>query len=177
MKIIKIVFLFALLTSCTATKPIYDTYYKGEPNYKSFYVVDTIKVENPIIIRGQGKEFVCSKSLVQSTKINKKFFNRPDVFILGDNFYCDLYPQDYKKYTYFDDGESEGHCEEIKLDTLINKIIRVYKYKTDSVRFILCLINANYYNNHYNTFDAPWYCIMNKDQKNSYYKIVYPLCE
>ena len=172
MKINHIAFLIILLTSCAVNRNSYDLHYKGETNYKSFYVVDTIKIENPIIVNDHGKRVVCSKVLVKDIGIDEAFFKRPDVFMLGEDLYYDLNSKDYKKYHYPD----YGNCEEIKLDTLINKQITIYWYTTDSVRFILCLINSNYYNIKHRTIDSEYFRIMNNDQKNSYYKIVYPIC-
>ena len=172
MKILKLAFFFVVLTSCSSKNGIYDTSYKGESNYKNFYVVDTIKLENPIIINCHGKKVVCSKELLSKVKIDKMFFNRPDVFILGVDLYYDLNPNDYKRYHYPD----YGSCEEVILDISTNKDITAYKYTKESVRFILCLINANYYNKKHSTLDSAWYRIVNNDQKNSFYKIVYPLC-
>lgn len=160
-----------MLTSCAVNS--FDPNYKGETNYKSFYVVDTIKLENPIIVNDHGKKVICSKALLKSIKIDKPFFKRPDVFILGEDLYYDLNPKDYKKYQYPDDG----NCKITKLDTLVGKGITLYKYKTDTVHFILGLINSNYYNTKHRTIDAEWYRIMNNDQKNSYYRIVYPICK
>lgn len=173
MKTINIIFIFILLTSCAVNRNNFDSNYREEPNYKSFYLVDTIKLESPIIVNNHGGKIICSKALLKNIRIDKAFFKRPDVFILGEDLYYDLNPKDYKKYHYPDGG----NCEISKIDTLIGKGITVYKYKTDSIRFILCLINSNYYNIKHRTIDAGWYRIINNDQKNSYYKIVYPICK
>lgn len=175
MKLINIAFVFILLTSCVVRRDRYDILYKGETNYKTFYVVDTIKVENPIIINDGGKKVVCSKALLENIRIDKAFFKRPDVFILGEDLYYDLDLKDFKRYRY----PAYGNCKNktIELDIWIGEGITAYEYQTDSVRFILGLINSNYYNTKHRTIDGGWYYIRSNDQKNSYYKIVYPICE
>jgi hypothetical protein len=163
--------LLFMFVACVSHKIIYDIDYKGEPNYKSFYVVDTIKIDDPIVIEFAGR-FVCSKKILDTVKINKTFFQRPDVFILVDDLYYDLLPVDYYKYFYPD----YGNCD-IEFKTEISKTkIYLYEYKIPPAFFILGLINANYYNEKHRTIDGNWYRINTPDQKISYYKIVYPLC-
>ena len=162
------------VVSCVSHKIIYDIDYKGEPNYKRFYVVDTIKIDAPIIVSFNGR-FVCSKKLLDTIKIDKKIFKRPDVFLLGEfGLYYDLDNLvDFDKYSYPD----YGNCEEELKTEFSKQEIYLYEYKTPPIFFILGLINANYYNTKHRTIDGHWYQINSKDKKTSYYKIVYPFCQ
>jgi hypothetical protein len=164
---------FFVFISCNINKNIFDPNYKGEKNYKMFYVVDTIIIDKPIIIDYQGGKFVFSKTLIEKNSINRAFLKRPDVFLLGSNLYYDLWPEDYKKYIYPDNGK----CDDIISINSKNKNILSYEYADKSVRFILCLINSNYYNVKHNTVDGEYYQITSNDIKNSFFKIVYPICE
>jgi len=163
-----LILIFSLLSSCS--KNIFDSNYKGENNYKNFYIVDTITIENPILTSYYGGRFVFSRQLLEKTKINSDFFKRPDVFLLGFDLYYDMNPRDYKRYNYQDDG----NCKTKKVVSN-QKHIEIYEYTNNPVRFILCLINVNYYNVKHNAENYYQICI--KDQKNSFYKIVFPLCK
>jgi len=150
----------------------YDYNYKGESNYKNVYLVDTISINDPIIIRYNGGRFIVPNQLLNKTvKINDKFLKRPDVFILGDNFYRDFNSKDSIKFVSYPE---EGGCGTEKITSDIENV-EVFRYKSKSVKFLLELVNVNYYNkthNGYNTFE-----IENNDWKNSFYKVVFPLCK
>ena len=163
-----------LLYSCVIHKPIYDSFYEGEPNYKSIYVVDTIKIEDHVIISSKYGRFVIARKILDepNLKIDKNFYKRPDVFILVDELWFD-YVNDYYKYPYPD---SEKCSIEFK-NKMQGNGLYLYEYKNKPTYFILCLINANYYNRKYKLIDGISYLIDSKDQKTSYYKIVYPLCK
>lgn len=164
-----IIFL-TVLVSCN--RNLFDTNYTGPDNYKNFYLVDTIIIKQPVIISSEkiGGRFVISKSLLAKFKDTKKFFQRPDVFLLGFDLYFDLPRNDYKRFHYPD----YGNC------TLENipyraKDVELYKFKKTPKYFLLGLINVNYYNTKHNSED--YYPIREKGQKLNYYKIVYPLCK
>lgn len=173
MKNVKLLFiafiLFISFNSCN--KNLFDSYYKGENNYKSFYVVDSIIIDNPIIISSHifGGRFVISKSILKEFQNNRKFLLRPDVFLLGDDLYMDLTKDNYKKYSYPD----YGNCKLKKSETEI-KDVEVYEYINKPAYFILGLINVNYYNIKHNSEN--YYQIRERNNKINYYKIVYPLC-
>lgn len=173
MKNQRILFLFILfigLSSCN--KNLFDFSYKGTTNYKNFYLVDSITIDNPIIINSYkiGGRFVISKSLLSEFVNNKDFFQRPDVFLLGDNLYMDLVPSDYKIINYPDDG----NCK-IKRTLSAFKDVEIYEYEHRPSHFILGLVNVNYYNVKHNAEN--YYQICKKKPKISYYKIIYPLCK
>lgn len=55
--------------------------------------------------------------------------------------------------------------------------VEIYEFKIVPKYFILCLINANYFYKKYITFDSKSFSYPEKNNKKSFYKIVYPLCE
>jgi len=177
----KYTFLLLLLfiSSCSTHKEaIYDSRYEGEPNYKSFYVVDTIQIEDPVVVCHEGR-FVCSRKLLDTVKIDKNFFERPDVFLLSQyGLYNDLDLADFDKYLDILGEECKTEVKTTLNTELETKYYKVYlrEFKTPPAFFILGLINANYYNKNNMTIDGSSYLMDTKDQKTSYYKIVYPYC-
>jgi len=169
-KILLILIFFVGLVSCN--KNLFEINYKGANNYKNFYLVDSIVIDNPIIISSYkvGGRFVISQSLISEFVNNKGFFQRSDVFLLGDNLYMDLVPIDYKKYSYPDDG----NCKIKKIQSN-SKGVKMFKFENKPKYFILGLINVNYYNVKHNAEN--YYQIRERNQKINYYKIVYPLCK
>ena len=129
-------------------------------------------IENPVIISSvkYGGRFVISKTLLSKFENNQIFFNRPDVFLLGENLYFDLDYNDYGRFKYPDNG----NCE-LKKSTLTIKDVEIYEYENVPKHFLLGLINVNFYNIKHNAEN--FYQIKERNQKISYYKIVYPLCE
>ena len=183
MKKISIFFVLLFgLSSCVIPKRLYDLNYKGEPNHKNFYVVDTIQIEDPVVIYFRGR-FVCSRKILNSPnlKFDKKFFKRPDVFIFSNNLGYDLdnIIEDYFKYPYPDYGNCsiEMKFQILKNDKNDKNVIYLREFKNQPAYFILGLINANYYNMKHADIEGGWHPIYSKDPKISYYRIVYPLCE
>jgi hypothetical protein len=140
-------------------------------------VVDTISIDDPVVVGFDGGDFVCSRKLLDTVKIDKKFVKRPDVFLLGDytfGLYFDLeVVEDFYKYSYPD----YRNCKPELKTKFPEQKIYLYEYKTPPAFFILGLINVNYYNRKHNFSDCDFYVIKTKDPKISYHKIVYPLCE
>lgn len=159
-----------LFISCS--RNLFDPNYKGEANYKRFYVVDSIFIDDPIILSSHtvGGRFVMSKSLLKEFQNNSKFFLRADVFLLGEDLYMDLEPTDYNNYSYPD----YGNCKLRKSESEI-KDVEVFEYTNNPTHFILGFINVNYYNVKHNSEN--YYQICEKNAKINYYKIVYPLCK
>lgn len=159
-------------------KPLYnnpnkvDFYYQGESNYKNFYIVDTIKINNPILFYYQRGRFVtCADTLFKQKKITEKFLKRPDVFVFSWNLRSDFDLSQLKRYKYKDYGK----CD-VKKQISNYKGVELYRFTCDSVKFILGMINVNYFNSAHVSADGS-YWIKQTDQKILYYKIVYPLCE
>lgn len=157
------------ISSCSSIS--YKSNYKGEPNYESFYLVDTIIIEKPMRIHSPkfGGQFIVSKKILENYNDKIDFFNRPDVFLLGDDLYRDLPPKFYSRYSYPDNGG----CEFVKSDTNVVGL-EVYELHETSQTFLLGLINASYFFSKHNSYDS--YQFSEKGSKVTYYKIVYPLC-
>lgn len=172
LKAISILVLCFIWFSCS--KNIYDNDYKGENNYESFYVVDTIKISDPVCITSSkyGGTFVVSKAILRDFNNDITFFSRPDVFLFGDQFYRDLPLKNFKKYKYPDFGGCDFLQSRQKTEELI-----VSEFQNKPRYFILCLINANYFYRKHMAFDAKTFIYPDKNNKITFYKIVYPLCE
>jgi hypothetical protein len=149
----------------------YDILYKGEDNFKQFYIVDTIVIKEPIIIRSQqyGGPFIIEKEKLNNYQNSIEFLLSPDIFILGFDLYRDLEFSDYKKISYSAKGGCVIQESEIKMNG-----IEIREYESDP-KFILGLINTNYYHVKHNS--ESYFNIPIKDSKITYIKIVYPLCE
>lgn len=170
-KFIYIIVGFAFIIS-SCSKSTYDVNYKGEDNYLNFYIVDTIKIIDPVRIHSPkfGGQFIVSKTILKEYDNTIQFFVRPDVFLLGDDLYRDLSQKKYQKYVYPDNGGCELSKSGLQIEGL-----EVFEFKSVPKYFILGLINSNYFyvkHNSYVSFSFP-----EKNSKIAYYKIVYPLCK
>lgn len=167
--VIYISVIILVISSCSPNH--YDINYQGENNYKSFYIVDTIIIKNPVIIRSKkfGGTFVLERVKLNEYQNNIEFFLSPDVFILGFDLYRDLNLEDIKKHNYSDYGGCEIRESEIKI-----KGVEVFEYRTKPI-FILGLINTNYYHMKHNS--ESYFNIPIKHSKVTYHKLVYPLCD
>ncbi len=145
--------------------------YSGEPNYRQFYISDTIIIDNPIVIYRNCNRYVTKlETLTTQSKINDSFFDRPDVFLFRFDF-GNLNISGYNPKFFY----GLNHCD--LSDQLIYKNINYRVFKSNSVRFILGFISVNHYNTIYNAIDCNWIAIKSKKQKIEYYKILFPLCE
>ncbi|MBA4276935.1 hypothetical protein [Flavobacterium sp.] len=168
--IIIYIIIFFLIISCS--RSTYDINYKGESNYSYFYLVDTIKIKDPVRIHSLkfGGQFIVSKSILKEYNNKIDFFSRPDVFLLGNDLYRDLPQKDYQKYAYPDNGG----CEFVKSQLEVQGL-EVYELSSSSVSFLLGLINSNYFYQKHNSYGS--FAYPENKNKKSYYKIVYPLCK
>lgn len=135
--------LLFLVVSCKSSRGVVDFDYSGEPNYDSFYLVDTIKIDNPIVISSEkfGGRYVVSRATLEKYDNKREFFSRPDVFVYGDDFYRVLPLKNYNRYAY----PKYDECDKFVQDFEIVKGLYVYSFKQDSLTFLLGFINANYY--------------------------------
>jgi hypothetical protein len=165
------IFLNSVLLIFSCKQKLYDLNYKGEENYKSFYLVDTISIENPVRVysRKHGGMFILSKEKLNSYRDETDFFMSPDVFILGSDLYRDLALEDFKKYSYPDNGG----CE-IKESATSVAGLEIYEF-VNQPRFVMGLINTNYYHVKHNSYT--YFSVPVKDPKAVYHKIVYPICK
>lgn len=95
-KFVCIFILAVIISSCS--KNVYDINYLGEDNYSNFYVVDTIRIVDPVRIHSlkYGGQFIVSKKTLKEYNGKDEFFYRPDVFFIGNDFYRDLPTKDFK---------------------------------------------------------------------------------
>jgi hypothetical protein len=161
-----------LFLLCSCSRKIYDSNYKGEPNYESFYLVDTIIIIEPVRIHSPklGGQFIVSKETLKEYNGKSNFFIRPDVFLLGDDLYRDLPSKNFNRYSY----PSNGGCEFVKSEMVI-KGLEIFEIKKSSQTFLLGMINANHFNKMHNSYVS--FQFSDKGSKIAYYKIVYPLCK
>ena len=171
---IMILDLFLVLVTISCHKKIYDNNYKGESNYNNFYVVDTIKIIDPITISSvkYGGKFVVSRSILNQYHDNQQFFHRPDVFLYGDDFYIDLPVKEYKRFKYPDYGGCVLSVSKQQVDGL-----RIFEFNPVPKFFIMGLISANFFYKMHSGYDLKQFIFSKKDNKISFYKIVYPLAE
>lgn len=161
--------IIVLIGSCS--RNLYDSSYKGEPNYESFYVVDTIRITDPVRVHSPkfGGQFILAKSVLKEYNDKIEFFYRPDVFLLGEDLYRDLPPAYYNKYFY----PNNGGCKFVK-SHLTMAGLEVFEIKNPPQDFLLGLINANYFYVKHNSYVS--FQFSDRGSKIAYYKIVYPLC-
>lgn len=169
-KVITVFGILILMFSCTSK--MYDGEYLGEENYRNFYIVDTIKILDPIRVYSSkfGGQFIVSKANLKNYKRSAEFFTRPNVFFLGTDLYRDLTVNEVKKTNYPDNGGCTFVKSLIKFEDL-----EVYEFKNKPKQFLFGLINANYFYTKHNSYDS--FKSRVKNPKITYYKIVYPLCD
>ena len=161
-------FVFIFL-SCSRIK-IENTPY-DEKEFGHFFIVDTIFISDPVRIHSTkfGGQFIISRDVLNHFKNKADFFDRFDVFLLGDDLYRDLPLQKFKNYLYPD----YGGCQYVESATTISDI-EVYEFKEPKPSsFLLGLINAKYFNTKHNSYSS----FKNFKDMSAYYKIVYPICD
>ena len=167
------VFMLLVMSSCVCYK-YRDSHYSLNPKDRGqcFFVVDTIDIEDPIVVKEKGENFIVSRSVLEKNdKRISNIFREADVYIAGFyefNFYNFLSKRDLPRYLSKMSFYSE--TEDININGR-----SCMKFKSSNVSFILCLINANYYNNVMANSCDDWYMIKNREYKNTYYRIVFPI--
>lgn len=170
-----ILFILSLLTVSCGSYQYRDNYYYIEhrnDNDQCFYVVDTINIPNPILVKEKGDYFVVSRTaLEKDTKNIEKLFHETDVYIAGLHEFF-FYKYLSKKFWphYMHNASFYTETEKITIDGKTYE-----KFKSPNVSFILGLIKVNYYNTVMETIDSDWYMLKNREYKNSYYRIVFPI--
>lgn len=146
-----------------------------EPDQLDFYVVDTINISSPIVFYkpGQSGKFVSSVTEIEGKKFNlRKSILREDIYIYSNSLYGFLSQNDFDKYHYPDYGNCifrEEYFKEIKG-------IVYQKFKKQPKKFILGLINVDYYNRKVQVYGKKP-TIFKRYGNATYYKIAFPLCE
>jgi hypothetical protein len=151
-----------------------DDYYSvnRNDNEQCFFIVDTIEIPDPIIMKEKGDFFIVPKSaLYKETKKIEDLYKNTDVYIACfDEFFFYKYLSKKKLPQYVNRVSFYSETEKI---TINGKIYE--KFKNPNVSFILGLIKINYYNTVMANACGEWYMIKNRKYKNSYYRIVFPI--
>ena len=144
---------------------------KIENDYRNFYIVDTIKIVNPVRIHSDkfGGQFIVSRDSIKNYKRRIDFFYQPYVYLLGDDIFRASDPKDWSTIKYPDNGGC--NFEKSKLE---NIELEIYEFNNETTVFILGLISARYYFEKFNSYNS--FNFEKKNYINSYIKIVYPLC-
>lgn len=155
--------------SCSGIKNDNTTYDEKRPG--QFFIVDTIFISDPVRIYSSkfGGQFIISRDVLSNFKNNADFFERNDVFLLGEDLYRDLPLEKFKNYLYPD----YGGCQFVESTTTIPGL-EVYEFKEPKpFSFLLGMINAKYFNSKHNSYSS----FKSFKDMSAYYKIVYPICE
>lgn len=156
----------------------YDVHYSSSPEGKRdreqvFYVVDTIKIADPLIISEKGNMFVLSQSAYENnSKSIKKLYRETDVYIVcvdESDFYDFLSSKHKARYRTF----HEQFYSETESVTIKGK--QCYKFKSPDVSFVLGLIKVSFFNVRMTQSCGDWYRLYNREYMNSYYRIVFPI--
>jgi len=167
-RVFTIFIVLSLMVSCHRHLYLYDNGYKGESNYDGFYVVDTIRIADPVRIYSSkyGGTFIVSKAILNEYKGKKEFFYRPDVFIYGDGFYVDLPLKNFKRYKYPDDGGCTFEKWQQK-----DSDLTFQELSPAPKKFILGLIGANHFYKKHIAFDGHQFVYHEKNYKLLYNKL------
>ena len=171
-------FVFLILSLMVASCGSYqyrDDYYSvnRNDNEECFFVVDTIDISDPIVVKEKGDYFIVSRpALEKGAKSIEELFQETDVYIACFEeyfFYKFLSKKFWPRYIH-NNVTFYSETEEITINR------KTYEqFKSPNVSFILGLIKVNYYNTVMAKTCDDWYMIKNRKYKNSYYRIVFPI--
>ena len=106
-KLLFLLFFFFQLLSCSTIERgmLYNTAKYDDMRYSHFYVIDTIQIDSPMVLKNKSLYYIFPKTIYKANKINKDFFQRKDVFLydgtIGDiSMYVDK-QNDFYKYDFF----------------------------------------------------------------------------
>lgn len=162
------------IASCGSYKSM-DNYYIDHPTDRNqcFFIVDTIDIADPVIVREKGTDFIVSKKVLEERPKSIKDLSRiSDVYILEYDpffFYRFLSSKDIQRFQ----GINISFYTETE-DIVINE--KMYKrFKSTNISFVLGLVKTYFYNTEMRNACNEWFMIKDHDYKNSYYRIVYPI--
>ncbi len=163
-----IVLLFFVLAACKSQNK-YRYAQVFVPEKEQFYIVDTIQIKDPTIIRFSGVDFIMEDSLVNRKNIMKSF-DDTNYYVFGEgSIYYDL---GIKILTV--NNEIFRICKEHLYDMIgKSKDYYLLKLYPKPNYFVLALINVEYYNRRHSSLK----CHLDTDLPNSYVRIVYPAYE
>ncbi|WP_026953900.1 hypothetical protein [Algoriphagus vanfongensis] len=171
---LRLVVLFVVLfgiSSCS--RKSWDNSYKDEDNYESFYVVDTILIENPVYVS------ISKRGLSRGFYMSEKDLN------ISSNLDLDEMARDSK--VYFSGGNLLGFfpgesfveildsCSNIFSIKKANKEVILYYSDKPIKKFVLALSTLNYYNQVDSSLES--WNLESDLEKSVYIKVVFPLCE
>ncbi len=139
------------------------------PNYKPFYIVDTITINDPVSFSsdlGGATCFYTSKqNLLDNYEYGSKFLLSPNVFIEGE-----LVGSIGTEYECRDVWKSQK-----RIDINLKGITGTSELSPKFNKFLLTLVRADYYNINYSS-TAGYFRIPAKYEKYYYIKVVNPIC-
>lgn len=145
--------------------------YRQTQDYKFLYVVDSVTLESPIAFTHKGHWYVCADSIIKNYKIEKSFFARPDIFLYAQNYLFMLTSNDY-----FSDFKKYSHeYKEVETTERIyykNQPLYTIRFNKPKVRFLMGLINHDFYEYNVRCPDYPYKPIKNKNPQNTFFKIL-----
>ena len=174
-KIVILLFMTLMTISCVSHQ--YRDYYYYDhrnDNYQCFFVVDTIDIRDPIVVKEKGTYFIVSRTAIENgAKSIENLFRDTDVYIASfDEFF-------FYKYLSKEARVWSRYVNKVSIYSETEKITingKIYeKFKSPHVSFILGLIKVNYYNTVMACMDCDWYMLKNQEYKNSYYRMVFPI--
>ena len=179
--IIIVLLLLIICSACKTTKIIYqqDCSYEDQYGYKNLYFVDTIQIDDPVcVILREGYSFIMSREAYHT-------FDASDLTLedlLHANYaFIDMgiaYPPYFLELvhpTRFCSYDSKDLYIQIKPKN--KAIARASEFESPKpLYFLLFLINGCYYNSFATPSEEPS-PIKGKNNENTFYKIVIPVCK
>lgn len=142
-------------------------------NYKFLYVVDTVTIESPIAYTHRGHWYVCADTIIKNHnyKIDDSFYTRSDIFLYVQDYFFMLTRDDsfldFKKYSHeYKDVETEERLY------YKNQPLYAIRFNKPKVRFLMGLINHDFYEYCVRCPDYPYKPIKNKKTQNTFFKIL-----
>lgn len=139
---------------------------------KSFFVVDTITLKEPVLFNFQNYdgEFITESKVLKKNRNKRKLIKEGLAFIYSEDFYYYLNKDEFESYNY----PNKGNCRANK--RAIKRADKSSIVATNRKKFILCMIDASFYNEKTSTADIGK-TFYHKSKKGFYYRIVFPLCK
>jgi hypothetical protein len=181
MKKILSVLTVLIFLSCTTKKDIYmKPTYINKDGYKNFYIIDTIKIDNPIrFFTVSGSEFVMSQKNFETFSGKWKdynFYEQQSIFLVVDEFPKSRdFPSELE--TVFR-AKGISICYDFNYLLLFKKkgiIDNAYTFQKQPDFFLLVLIRDDFYNLCYTGLDGRPSIAL---KKNGFwfYRLVIPCC-
>lgn len=139
---------------------------------RSAFILDTIHINNPIIIEYKNIRYVVDTSIDSIPMKNINYFiENTSHYVLGDNIYYDLPFSLHKRIPNCYKG---GFCNYILEKE--RKHYDIYSFREKPIFFVLVALNVSVFNKKHTSIDAPQY-IRRYSPINTYVLFVYPECK